>query len=76
MSLRCALFGHKPKKMEGGMQLWDSMNNPFLVFEFCDRCHLVYWRSADLPDHIDAVETKKRMEILEQEQIDRAEHKH
>jgi len=76
MSIRCALFGHKPKKMTGGMQLWDSKNDPFLIFEFCERCNLVYWRGADLPDHVDAVEAKKKFELAEQDRISRAEHKH
>ena len=74
MSLRCAVFGHKPIKMEGGMQLWDANNNPFLVFEFCERCHVVYWRGADLPDHVDAIKITKK--LAEQDRTSRAEHRH
>lgn len=58
MNFKCALFGHKSKLLsqEGAqMQLLDVNQNPMLVFEFCERCHAVYWRQPELQDHIDVI---------------------
>jgi hypothetical protein len=58
MSFKCALFGHKSKSLSqkgAQMQLLDMEHNPMLVFEFCERCHAVYWRNPELQDHIDVI---------------------